>query len=142
MSNSIRMTTNYNTLDRKLNYLDVSDFHVVESKAKALTLAECLDYLCLDINDIPADELKLLTRCHRRGRLSAISEATSSLFTAMSNPRCGVQASIEYLKQFSDTFTIEASTNGSTTSGGFSFNVQLADDSASSQNPGSLKSVK
>lgn len=132
------MPTNYNELytGNSLTYLDITDFHVVEAKAKILSLEQCLEYLCIDIEDIPALELKLLKRCHRRGRLLAINTAADSLFSNMKDPRSGVTASMEYLRAFSDTFSVEATASGNA---GFSFNVTLNDEEDDNK---TLKSVK
>jgi len=116
-----RYSTSY---DFDLKVLTVDDFIITESKAKALGIDEVLDYLCLTKAEIPEAEYYLLLKAHRRGRMAAISMAADKLFVAMSNKN-GHQASIEYLKQFSSTFSIE--TTPTSSSSGFNFNVVLKD---------------
>ena len=116
-----RFRGSYTTILDELEFLDDEDLRIIESKAKGLSFADCLDFLCVAEIDIPKNELKLAKMAHKRGRVSAISKACESLFSSM-NGKAGHQASIEYLKVMSSTFQLEPT---SSSSGGFSFNVVM-----------------
>jgi len=139
-----RISTNYREL--KLDYLDPEDLNVIEIRAKALSLDECYDYLCIDKEDLPEDEARYAKKAWRRGRMSALSTAADKLFSSMEG-RNGGQIAFDYLRSLSSTFSLEPTSPGagSTSGGGFSFNVVLPEDSVSktkNTKPADIKSIK
>lgn len=123
---NIRFDTNYGNLATSCDFLTAEDFINAEVRAKALSFDEVLDYLAIELDDIPPVELELLRRAHKRGRVSAISTAADNLFQSMSN-RNGHQASLAYLQQLSGTFHLDVNPSNSP-SAGFNFNVVLKED--------------
>lgn len=119
MSN--RMKTDYKELE--LDYLDAQDLLTIQVKAKALSLEECLEFICAEIEDIPKAEMRYATLAHRRGRSEGIATACDHLFGSM-KMRNGGQAAVEYLRQMSGEFQIDAQATPGGTSG-FSFNVHM-----------------
>ena len=113
--------------NEELDYLDKDDMIAIELKAKALTLEECLAFLCVDIADVPEAEIKVAKKAWRRGRSVALDSAASKMFAAMSMRGGGVVA-MDYLKQLSDTFSVEATPIGKS-GDGFTFNVVMPEDS-------------
>jgi hypothetical protein len=120
-----RINPNYRDLENTLDLLDSEDLSAIEIKAKALSLEECLSFLCLDVEELPAEDLRIATKAWRRGRVSALNTAADKMFAAMGNRNGGVIA-LEYLRELSSTFQMEATP---TTSGqGFNFNVIMPED--------------
>lgn len=102
--------------------LDDVDLSVIESKASVLSLAECLQYLTIDEDDLSESEMDTAFKVHRKGRLDAIHKAGLNLFSQMAG-RNGAEASLSYLKQMSATFKEEGAV--STSSAGFNFNITM-----------------
>ena len=120
-----RIRGNYK--DLKLEFLDVEDLQHIETKAKALEFNDCLDYLCIDIEDIPAEDLIIAKKIWRKGRTHYINDAGEKLFASM-KMRGGGAVAFEYLKALSPTFTAEIS---QTSKSGFIFNVVMPEDDKS-----------
>jgi hypothetical protein len=120
-----RITPNYRELEETLDLLDSEDLAAIEIKAKALSLEECMDFLCLDIVDLPDEDRRIATMAWKRGRASALNTAAEKMFSAMGNRGGGIIA-MDYMRELSSTFNVEATpvTSGS----GFSFNVVMAED--------------
>ena len=119
-----RQKVNYNELD--LEHLDAEDLINIEIKAKALSLDECFDFLCIDKNELPESDLKWATLAHKRGRVIGVATACDNLFAAM-KVRGGVDAAILYLKQTAGEFKIDA-TGAPGSQSGFSFTVNMPKD--------------
>lgn len=109
-----------------LEYLDQDDMHTIEVKAKALTLQECFDFMCVDIDDVPLHDLNMAKRAHSRGRAVAIVSAADKLFSSMSM-RGGGAVALDYLRTLSGTFQVEATPNSSAKNG-FVFNVIMPEE--------------
>ena len=124
MNSPNRMTLTYSNLG--LVYLDQDDLCAIEIKAKALTLNECFDFLCVIPEDVPPNELAIANRVWRRGRSSAIHTAANKLFSSM-DMRGGGAVAFDYLKQLSSTFQLEVEP-ATASKTGFSFNVVMAED--------------
>lgn len=118
----IRDDGNYRNLD--LEYLEPSDLHIIEIKAKGLSLDDCFDYLLIDKEHIPAAELLIAQKAWRRGRTAALSTAVDKLFSSMET-RNGGSIALEYLRTLSTTFHLEPSSTGTNSVGGFSFNIVM-----------------
>lgn len=137
-----RISTNYTDLD--LSYLEAEDLNVIEIKAKALSLSECLDYLCVDEDHLPEKELNYAKKAWRRGRMSSISTAADKLFTSM-DTRNGGSFALEYLRALSSTFHLEPTDpgQGSINGNGFSFNVIMPEDKKDKAQPkAEVKAIK
>lgn len=117
-----RMPLSYHDLD--LDYLTSEDLNIIEIKAKALSLDECFEYLCIKEDEIPERELSYAKIVFRKGRVKAISEACDRMFSTM-NHKNGAQVAFDYLKQLSSTFALAPVKS---TGSGFSFNVILPED--------------
>jgi len=108
-----------------MELLDSEDLNAIEIKAKALTIEECLDFLCVDAAEVPTLDMKYARKAWRRGRASALSSAADKMFSAMGT-RNGGPIALEYLRELSSTFQMEVSQ--ASTSGGFSFQVNMTED--------------
>lgn len=120
-----RIHENYKSLE--LDILDDEDLSAIEIKAKALSLDECLDFLCIEMDELSETEKTWAMKAWKRGRASGIHTAADKMFSAM-GMRGGGPVAMEYLKQMSGTFQIEA-TPTATGKEGFVFNVVMPDDS-------------
>lgn len=119
-----RMPQNYNELE--LNFLDAEDLINIEVKAKALSLEECFDFLCIEESHVPEAEMNYARKAHRRGRAAGINEACNNMFGAM-KLRGGGAVALDYLKRMSKDFQVEAEPSPGSNSG-FSFNVIMPED--------------
>jgi len=131
-------------LESELSYLLYTDLEQIYATARTLALQDCYDLLGLDPIDIPERDQLFAQAAHRQGRAYAISYAGNQLFVQMVG-KSALQASLEYLKTMSGTFTADIDTPTSGKSGGFQFNVNLTDneDKKTSKPPGTdLKAVK
>lgn len=128
-----RLTTNYNALKEELKFLTPEDLYDFEKMANVLSFQEVCTYLCVTEADIPASELVIAKAAHARGVVSAIHEAADRLFSNM-NTRTGAVAALEYLRATSGLFQVTA-TPLPGNSGGFSFTVNLKQDSTASDAP-------
>lgn len=121
-----RLPTNYSRI-KDLSYIDNEDLISIEQNAKVLELDECLATLFIDKDQLSAHELDVCQQVHSRGRKLGITTAMDRMFKIM-DQKTGAQSCMEYLKQFSGTFTADVTpTPGS--GSGFSFNVVLPADS-------------
>ena len=119
-----RLSTSYKNTEG-FTYLDTEDLMAIEMRAKALSFDECLDFLCVDPAEVPDIELAVAKRIWRRGRCSAINLAAEKMFSAM-EMRGGGAVALDYLKQLSSTFQLEAMPNSSKE--GFTFNVVMPEE--------------
>lgn len=120
-----RMPTDYNQID-DLDYFSAEDLVTIELRAKACSIEDCFDYLCVVKEDVPEHELKYANAAWRRGRSNGINTAAEKMFGAMSM-RGGGPVAMEYLRQLSGTFTLEATPQPGAQSG-FAFNVIMPED--------------
>jgi len=121
-----RMEITYKGVE--LEFLDIEDLQCIEQRAKGLTLEECFEYLLVTTEEIPKADLVIAKKAHRRGRSAALHTAVNCLFGSMTM-RGGGTSAMEYLKQLSGTFTVEATPVG-TAKGGFQFNVVMPEEEA------------
>jgi hypothetical protein len=110
----------------ELKFLDKDDLLAIELKSKALSIEECLDFLCVTSEEVGEADMAWVKKAWKRGRAVAITTAADKMFSAMSM-RGGGQTSMEYLRAMSGTFQVEATPLGKT-GDGFSFNVIMPDD--------------
>lgn len=105
-----------------LEFLNVDDLLDIERAAASISLDDCFDLLMVDKAEIPPYDLSVATKVHKRGRASGVQTAVDKLFTHMST-RAGGTSSLEYLKQMSGEFQVEATplSQGK----GFSFAVNI-----------------
>jgi len=113
------MPLNYRKLD-DLTILTSEDLEIVEQRAKALSIQECLEYLCLDTEELTETEISYIKRAHRKGVADGIYRAVDYMFKHMQTKNGG-QTCLDYLKTRSEPFQVEATPKGS----GFSFNVVM-----------------
>jgi hypothetical protein len=114
------MLTDYTALVQDENdfILDADDMTSIEISAAGLSVEQCLHVLGMDKDDLSEDEYKIVVKIHKRGEAKAISDATSKLFSSMSN-KGGSTAALEYLKAMSERFASEPEQQMS--GSGFSF---------------------
>ena len=129
-------------LETELSYLLYTDLEQIYAASRTLTLNDCYDLIGLDPSEIPERDKLFAEAAHRKGRAYAIQYAGNQLFVQMVG-KSALQASLEYLKTMSGTFTAEVETpvGGK---GGFSFNVNLAEGDTKNQDTSStnLKAIK
>ena len=114
-----RLPTNYNKID-DLEYIDSEDLLQIELNAKILELDECYDILFIDSAELSEREVDICKAVHTRGRKMGLTQAAGHLFGQMKQ-RNGAGAALDYLKQYSGTFSIESAP--SSAGSGFNFNV-------------------
>jgi len=114
------MGLNYRNL-KDLAIVTPEDLEIVEQRAKALSVQECLEYLCLDQEELTEAEASYIRRAHRKGVADGIYKAVDYMFRNM-QMKNGGQACLDYLKTRSEPFQVDATPRSS---GGFSFNVVM-----------------
>jgi hypothetical protein len=117
-----RLKTDYKGIG-DLPTLMAEDLLSIELKAKAMTLPECLEFLFLTEDELTEEEARFAKLAYRKGRAAGISTAADNLFASM-KMRGGGPVALEYLRQLSGTFTLEATPEAGTKSG-FNFNVVM-----------------
>lgn len=120
-----RITPNYRELEDSLELLDSEDLAAIEIKAKALSLDECLNFLCLELDELPEEDKRIATKAWKRGRVSALNTAAEKMFASMGS-RGGGAIALEYLRELSTTFQMEATPVAGP--GGFAFNVIMPEE--------------
>ena len=104
-----------------LQGIEIEDLYIVESRAGVLSIQDCMDFLCLDYDTLEESDKLAIKIAWKRGRAQGVSKAAESLFDSM-NRKGGGAVALDYLRQLSETFTVEPERSSS---GGFSFNVVL-----------------
>lgn len=127
MDRKRKFNTNYSLMAEHLNYLTTEELLSFELKAKVLGFQDVCTLLCIEISEIPEEELAWAKMAHARGQVDAINTAADSLFSNM-NTRNGALASLEYLKATSALFQVDATPISAAKGGGFSFEVNLKSD--------------
>jgi len=112
------MHINYRKLE-DLTILRPEDLEIVEQRAKALDITQCLEYLCLTLTDLSPAEVRYVRLAHQKGVADGIYKAVDKLFLHM-NTRNGGASAIEYLRTRSESFQVTATPIGSS---GFDFKV-------------------
>tara|TARA_R110000744_G_C19370310_1_gene562412 strand:+ start:212 stop:574 length:363 start_codon:yes stop_codon:yes gene_type:complete len=111
-----RLPATYRDID--LAIIDDADLDIIELRAKVLTLSECLVLIGVEESDLSEGDMAIAHRVWNRGRMKAISDAGTKLFSQMSQ-RGGHVPALDYLRQMSGTFQAEVVPAGQ----GFKFNV-------------------
>ena len=107
--------------------MDADDLQVIEMKAKALTLEECYDFLCVDPSELGEKEAAIAKKVWRKGRVEGISTAVDRMFSSMAT-RGGGDVALNYLQKMSSSFS---ATEAPSASGGFSFEITIPEPEAS-----------
>ena len=96
-------------------------------KEFGLELDECLHFLCVEPSDVPEAEMAIAKKVWRRGRSAAIHTAADKLFSSM-EMRGGGAIALDYLRQLSSTFKLEAAPASGGSGSGFVFNVIMPEE--------------
>lgn len=106
---------------KELVIINDDDLDTIELKAKVLTLDECFLLLGVDKTELSEHEVYISDRVWQKGRMKAISDAGTKLFSQMGQ-RGGHVPALDYLRQMSGTFSAEVTPAAGS---GFKFNVRI-----------------
>jgi hypothetical protein len=115
-----RLPTSYRDL-KELKGITDEDLDIIELKAKVLSLDETFMFIGIEKEEISEDDMKICNRVWNRGRMKAIDDAGTRLFSQMQQ-RGGAAPALDYLRQMSGTFQAEITPQAA---GGFKFNVVI-----------------
>lgn len=104
-----------------LKLITPDDLFTVQQRARALTIDECYDYLCVEAEMLTPFEINCIKRAHKRGLAEGITVAIDNLFSHMKT-RNGGQSCIAYLQQHARSFTVEPT---SSPNNGFNFKITM-----------------